>query len=156
MKFNDIELETATNEELLKMELGHIEVQLTGLNLSQRLCSLEGREVIAEYKFPGNFDTVVESLYDYATALKDTGVNEKNRREIIARKKDLLHQREIADSDDKHEAAKLKTILEAIKTHDPDHIIETAMIQNATYSSDDVKLRQDALHNAKLCLCYTN
>lgn len=156
MNFENINLETATDEELLEMELGHVAIQLIALGMSKRLCSLEGREVIAEYGLKGNFDDVVQQLNMYSEALEEIGIVQGSREAIIERKMDLMEHRATADSDDKREAEKLATIMEAIKTRDPKHVIETTLAQDASSDIDDIKIRQDALHEAKLCTCYTN
>ena len=156
MIFDNTNLKTATNAEVLEMELGHVETQLIALGMSERLCSLEGREVIAEYGFSGNFNDVARALKKYSETIEDNGVDDYIRNEIIERKEALIAHRAESDSDDKYESEKLATILEAIKTHDPEHIIATTIAQNAKADTADVKIRQDALHEAKLCTCYTN
>lgn len=158
MIFDNLDLDTATNEEILEMELSHVAYQLLAMGMNKRLCSLEGREVIAEYGFSGNFDDVVHALNMYSEMLEDLGVCDDAREGIIKRKEALIAYRATADSDDKYEAGKLTTIMEAIKTRDPEHVIATTLAQNAgtNPNSADVQIRQNALHDAKMCVCYTN
>jgi hypothetical protein len=156
MVFDDIDLSTASLNEVKEMELGHVAIQLMAMGMSKRLCSLEGREVIAEFQMSGDLQTVAGLLDAYSQKLENTEMTEEIREEIIKRKERLIKYRSEADSDDTDKTARYEELLEAVKTRDPDVVLATALKNNSNPDYQDIKLRQDALHDAKVCECYTN
>jgi hypothetical protein len=156
MIYDGINLNEASLEDIRNMEIEHVATQLIALGLNKRLCSMEGREIIAEHNLSGDINEVANKLNMYSIMLKRIDLNEQLRSDIIERKTILMNHRENADSDDKASQQKLDSMMEAIKTHDPETIIKTAMDNYNNPSNQDVKIRNDALHDAKLCECYTN
>lgn len=162
MEFNGINLNEATLDQLQEIELEHTSSLLLRLGMTGRLCSWEGKEVIAEYGLEGNFDEVVEQLKLYHEAIEDIGFDEITARCMIARKQILLEYRENMDSDTKQEMEKYNAVLEAVRSNetDPikkrDQIIATALEKNQSNESQNVQLRMEALHDAGMCECFTN
>jgi len=154
MNFDGIDLNEASLEEVREMEIGHVAIQLCSLGMNKRLCSMEGREVIAEYEYKGDFVDVVTELNMYSLTLEKTELDESFRADIIERKNRLINHRENADSDDKDRHKSLDAIMEAIQTRNPENVIAASMINHE--QNQDADLRHDALHNAQMCECYTN
>lgn len=156
MIYDGINLNEASLEELRNMEIEHVATQLLALGLTKRLCSMEGREIIAEYNISGDITEVANRLNMYSIMLETIDLDEQFRTNIIERKTILMKHRENADSDDKATHRRLNSIMEAVKTHDAETIITTVMNNHNDPSNQDIKIRNDALHDAKLCECYTN
>lgn len=142
MQFDEINLLTATLDEIKQMELGHVAYQLLEVAETKRLCSIVGREILAEYKFKGNFDEVVRQLNEYSLKVESTKFTENDRSEIIARKLRLMLHRDLSYLDVQHQA-----ITEAVSMQDHDKVIDLAC---QTYMLSTIA------HDQKMCECFTN
>jgi len=142
MIFDGINLETCTLEELKEMELGHVANKLLELATSKRLCSLEGKEVLAEYQFKGTFKEVVKQLDDYSLEIDALGLTEKDRKDIIMGKIRLLTHRDMKKASVEYEA-----IREAIEEGDEDKVTDL---------TNQYVIMANIAHENKMCECFTN
>lgn len=156
MIYDGINLNEISLDTLRDMEISDIQVKIHSLWLHKRLCTTDGREIIAEYNIRGDVIQVNNYLESYLTMLETTELNESFRSEIITRKCKLLKHRLFADIDDYAYKARLDSIAKARKTRNVDTIINTAINNYQTPESYDIRIRQSALHNARLCECFTN
>ena len=142
MIFDGIDLQTCSLEELKEMELGHVATKLLELAKSKRLCSLEGKEVLAEYDLKGTFSDVVRQLDNYSLEVDAMGCTEQDREEIILRKTRLIMHRDMKETSIEYEA-----IREAISAGDQ---------QKVTDLADQYIMMANIAHDNKMCECFTN
>ena len=142
MIFEGINIQTATLEELKEMELGHVAKQLLALAETKRLCSLEGKEVIAEYGLKGNFDEVVRQLDDYSLEVEAVGFIDEERPDIIRRKVRLCLHRDKTETEIEYQG-----IHEAVCAGDKEKVIDLA---------NQAVMMANAAHDNKMCECFTN
>jgi|GEM_PF-6183002 hypothetical protein len=142
MIFDGTDLETASLNEVKEIELAHIANQLFSLAQTKRLCSITGKEVLAEFRFKGNFDEVVQQLNLMSALTEDCAMTEEGRTLIIKRKKRLLAHMESCDSD-----VQTTAMLEAVRSNDPMLVIDLASQKH---------MLNDILHEQGMCECFTN
>lgn len=142
MMFDGTDLETASLEEVKEIELAHVAMQLLSLAQTKRLCSITGKEVLAEFRFKGNFNEVVQQLNLHSALTEDCEMTEESRALIIKRKKRLLEHMEKCDSD-----VQTSAMLEAIHQKDPMQVIDLASQKH---------MLNDILHEQGMCECFTN
>ena len=142
MMFDGTNLETASLDEVKEIELAHVAMQLLSLAQSKRLCSITGKEVLAEFRFKGNFDEVVQRLNLHFALTEDCEMTEDGRALIIKRKKCLLAHMDKCDHD-----VQTNAILEAIHQKDPMQVIDLASQKH---------MLNNILHEQGMCECFTN
>lgn len=142
MKFNGVDYSTVTLEELKNEELGHVAIQLLDLAETKRLCSITGREVIAEYGFKGTFNQVVEQLNEYSLHIEKEGLTEEDRKNITMRKLKLDLHIEMEGSEEH-----TQEMLKAIKKNDESLVIDMALQKH---------MLQKILHDQGMCECFNN
>jgi len=129
-------------EELVSYEIEHAELQYRLLSVSSKLCSKQGREVIAEYEFTGNVVEVLAKLQLYIMKLEDNQFTETDKLDLIIRKQKLIEYIE------QHKVDFYQSeIVKAIKEHDMNKVIDL---------TNQRTILRESLHENKMCECYNN
>jgi len=140
MDFDSISL-----SEIRLIEQEHVSILLRSFK-DARLCSYDGRLIIAQYGFRGGKDAVYASLLDYHKYLDNNELTVIDREAIRIRKMKLIQFNEESERDWNHQRIRL-----AVKSRNFQLLIDTT---NSV--AEDKKLLADILHDQKMCLCYHN
>jgi hypothetical protein len=134
---------TDSLEEIVNGEVFRLNNLLEGLKDSNRLCSNEGRQIVAEFGFKGNIKAVIYHLEDYIRDLQQNGITDLQRIEIQDR---IMEATTLLSSEDE-----ANPYIELFKQAVNDGDIEAM----AKYGIA-VNNYQDELHAKQECLCYMN
>lgn len=142
-EYGSIDYITDSLECIAKHEVFRLSQLLTELNESNRLCSDEGRSIVAEFGFKGNIKAVIYKLEEYIRDIEQNGITDLHRIEICNR---FITGVTIASSEE--DANPYKALFKkAIKDNDLDAIFKYAKASRSYVNEQ---------HENKTCLCYTN
>jgi hypothetical protein len=120
-------------------EVNKLEGLIKELNQTDKLCSMIGQTVVAEFGFKGNLQAVQEQLKELKKRYVEEGLKEKDRPILIANDLSLIV---FLKQDDVYSTEFKKLLTKDFKK---------AMEYNRAFLN-----REKVLHEKKECLCYNN
>ena len=134
---------TAPLEDIVKGELHRIGSSLASMQDDGKLCGEEGRFLISEFDFKGDFNSVVEQVEAYLEDLRTNGVTDSQRNTMKNRFElgcELYHE-------EQEEMESRSEFKEAMEVGDSQLM--------TTIATRNYALRED-MHKRKECICYCN
>ncbi len=133
----------ASSEDIIEGETVRLRTQIEMLRSNGNLCCEEGRELVSEFGFKGNMESVINQVENYIESISNTELCITDRIEILNRR--------VQASKSVHYEDKLNPYKEKFKK-----ALEQGDVGEALLASENMQTLQKTLHEKKECLCYTN
>ena len=131
-------------ETLWKEDIEWLDNRIFMLEAEGRLCGGTGEEIIAEFGFRGNYDTVLTKLKEFTEKIKSKPYKEIERFDVLKRSEKYVEYRK------SNKDVYIDKMKDSIKKYTMEGLTEALEISNAKYKMNEV------LHEKKECICFIN